>query len=230
MMRPSLNIEKITLYRNNLTVCEDATLTVHAGEITVLLGPNGAGKSTLLDGIAGVIPTHNGRVMLNGEEITKWTPFRRTNAGIGYVQQGRTVFKELTVRENLSLVDSSKNDVEEALELFPRLTEIRNTKAGFLSGGEQQMLVLARTIAMKPKFMLIDEPSYGLAPKVVTLIMRVLKQLSESGTGILLVEQYAKRALEISKNTYVIQKGKIKLSEASNLLLENPDSLKFTYF
>ncbi|MGO1173149.1 MAG: ABC transporter ATP-binding protein, partial [Actinomycetaceae bacterium] len=166
-MSGALTIEALTVPRGELTICRDVDLEVPEGEITVLLGPNGAGKTTLLDGIAGVLPAESGSVTLAGRRLDRLPVHRRASAGLAYAEQGRSVFSRLTVAQNLAVVDRSRAALTRAFDLFPRLAERRDVRAGLLSGGEQQMLILARALATRPRILMVDELSLGLAPQAV---------------------------------------------------------------
>lgn len=219
-----LRIDRLTVKRGDLTICRDLTLEVPPGEITVLLGANGAGKTTLLDGIAGVLPTAKGMITLGGGRIHSEPPHRRAARGLAYVEQGRTVFSKLTVAQNLAVVDRSRQARERAFELFPRLADKRNLRAGLLSGGEQQMLIIARALAAQPKVLLVDELSLGLAPRTVQSLMGTLSSLAASGMGILLVEQFAEMALQIGTTAHIMQRGRIIETDTCESLLRDRGS------
>lgn len=204
-----LRVTGLTLKRGGLTVCRDVSIEVPYGEITVLLGANGAGKSTLLDGIAGVISAAAGELSLDGARLDRLPMHRRATRGLAYVEQGRSVFTKLTVAQNLAVVDRSPAVRERAFELFPRLAERRDVRAGLLSGGEQQMLIIARALATRPRVLLVDELSLGLAPLVVAELMRVLARLAAEGIAVLLVEQFAELALAVGTTAHVMQRGRI---------------------
>lgn len=219
-----LRVDGLTVKRGDLTVCRDVTLAVPSGEITVLLGANGAGKTTLLEGIAGVLPAASGTISLDGHRIHTSPPHRRAARGLASVEQGRTVFSKLTVAQNLAVVDRSRQARERAFELFPRLSGKQNMRAGLLSGGEQQMLIIARALATQPKVLLVDELSLGLAPRTVQTLMEALVSLAASGMGILLVEQFAEMALQIGTTAHIMQRGRIVETESCEALLRDRGS------
>jgi branched-chain amino acid transport system ATP-binding protein len=225
-----LHVSGLTLRRGGLTICRDVSLAVPPGEITVLLGANGAGKTTLLDGIAGVIPAAAGSVSLGRRRISALPMHRRAALGLAYVEQGRSVFAGLTVAQNLAVVDRSRRVLERAFELFPRLAERRDVRAGLLSGGEQQMLIIARALATRPSTMLIDELSLGLAPRVVRGLAETLQRLAASGIGVLLVEQFAETALRVGTTAHIMQRGRIVRTERCETLLRDRASTLSPYF
>lgn len=220
----------LTVKRGDLTICRDVSLTVPPGEITVLLGANGAGKSTLLDGLAGVAPVVAGAIHLGGARIDTLPPHRRARRGLAYVEQGRTVFGGLTVRQNLAVVDGSRGAEERAFELFPRLAAVRDQRAGLLSGGEQQMLVIARALAAGPRVLLVDELSLGLAPRVVRTLLEALAGLAATGVGVLLVEQFAQLALQVGTTAHVMQQGRIVRSAACTDVLVDREALLSSHY
>lgn len=209
-----LRVQGLTVRRGALTICRDIDLDVPRGEITVLLGANGAGTTTLLDAIAGVLPSAAGEIHLGGTRIDRLPPHRRAGHGLGYVEQGRSVFAGLTVAQNIAVVDGSAAASERAFDLFPRLAERRDTRAGLLSGGEQQMLVIARALASRPGILLVDQLSLGLAPQILHSLLETLSQLAQSGVGILLVEQYAEAALRVGATAHLMQQGRIEQQQA----------------
>lgn len=225
-----LRVKGLTIKRGDLTICQDVDLTVPPGEITVLIGANGAGKTTLLDGIAGVLPAAAGSISLGARSIDALPVHRRASLGLSYVEQGRSVFSRLTVVQNLAVVDRSRHTCDEAFTLFPRLADKRNVRAGLLSGGEQQMLIIARALATRPTMLLVDELSLGLAPRAVRMLMDTLEKLAESGMGILLVEQYTEVALRIGTTAYVMERGRIVHSEACSTLLHDRASRISPYY
>ncbi|WP_199184250.1 ABC transporter ATP-binding protein [Cryobacterium sp. Y62] len=229
-MTSGLKVEGLTVKRGDLTICRDVDLTVPKGEITVLLGANGAGKTTLLDGIAGVLPAAAGSISLGARSIDAIPVHRRASLGLSYVEQGRSVFSRLTVVQNLAVVDRSQHTRDKAFELFPRLADKRNVRAGLLSGGEQQMLVIARALATRPTMLLVDELSLGLAPRAVRMLMDTLVKLAESGMGILLVEQFAEVALRVGTTAYVMERGQIVHAEACSTILQDHTSRISPYY
>ena len=217
----------------------DVSLEVRAGELVALIGANGAGKSTLLRAIAGLVAPAAGRVALDGREVTGQAPEAMIRAGVALVPERRRVFAPLTVLDNLELGGYAlprghdfrsrlEAGVEEAYRLFPVLRRRRDQLAGTLSGGEQQMLAIGRALMTRPRLLLCDEPSLGLAPLVVAEIMRLLSSLREAGTTILLVEQNARMALRSADRAYVLEVGSVVLSGAATDLLQD-DQLKAAY-
>jgi branched-chain amino acid transport system ATP-binding protein len=231
-----LTVKGVNTYYGGIHALRSASLQVEEGEVVALIGSNGAGKSTLLNCISGVVSIHSGFVIFDDSEITRLTPEKIVGLGVVQVPEGRQLFNPLTVLENLELgayLRSSKGDKKEikkdldsVMELFPILKERRNQKAGTLSGGEQQMLSIGRAIMDRPKMMLLDEPSLGLAPLVVVEIFDVIRRLQEEGTTILLVEQNAKAALKVATRGYVIETGRITLEGEAEALLEDKDVMK----
>ncbi len=228
-----LVIESINTYYGGIHALRNVSLRIKEGEIVALIGSNGAGKSTLLNCISGVIPTHTGSIIFNDLETTRFPPEKIVDQGIVQVPEGRQLFNPLTVLENLELGAylrfSKENrkgiekDLGYVLELFPILKERRSQKAGTLSGGEQQMLSIGRAIMSRPKLMLLDEPSLGLAPLLVREIFNVIQRLQEDGSTILLVEQNAKAALKVATRAYVIETGRITLQGEAKALMENEE-------
>lgn len=228
-----LVIENINTYYGGIHALRNVSLHIKVGEIVALIGSNGAGKSTLLNCISGVVPIHTGSISFNDFEITRFPPEKIVDQGIVQVPEGRQLFNPLTVLENLELgayLRFSKGnrkgiekDLGHVLELFPILKERRDQKAGTLSGGEQQMLSIGRAIMSRPKLMLLDEPSLGLAPLLVGEIFNVIQKLQEDGTTILLVEQNAKAALKVATRAYVIETGRITLQGEAKGLMENEE-------
>jgi branched-chain amino acid transport system ATP-binding protein len=223
-----LQVEGLTVRRGALTICHDVTLSVPLGEVTVLLGANGSGKSSLLDGIAGLAPS-TGTIVLGGSRIDAMPVYRRAAHGLAYVEQGRGAFSSLTVAQNLAVVDRSRTALENAFTLFPQLAERRNVRADRLSGGEQQMLVIARALAARPTVLLLDQLSLGLAPALVRVLLRAVTQLADQGMGILLVEQFTESALRIGTTAHVMQNGRIVRSELCANLLHDKASLAAPY-
>ncbi len=202
-------VEKVSVHRAHLPVVHDLDLVVDGGSISVLLGSNGAGKTTLLEGLSGVIPIAGGRIALDGAELHKAHADARARGGLAHVEQGRTVFRQLTTEENLLVGAGAAASVDWAYELFPELAQRRTLRAGLLSGGEQQMLVVARALLCRPKVLLIDEMSAGLAPIVVTRLMKTVRELADRGLAVLLVEQFAALALAVGDRAYVLRRGRI---------------------
>jgi branched-chain amino acid transport system ATP-binding protein len=224
-----LELEGVDVLYGRRLALENVTLRVGAGQIVTLLGANGAGKSSTLRAISGLVRPARGRIVFEGAEITRAAPDAIVARGICHVPEGRDIFPEFTVYENLLVGAhqlSRREEVRERLErvgeLFPILRERRTQLAGTLSGGEQQMLAIARALMARPKVMLLDEPSLGLAPMLVRGIYRVIAQINASGVTILLVEQNARLALRLASWGYVLETGKVVLSGPSRLLAEDP--------
>jgi branched-chain amino acid transport system ATP-binding protein len=213
-----LEVRSLHAAYGNVRALTDVSLTVAQGEIVSLVGANGAGKSTLMKALMGIVRPSSGEIRCDGRLLNGLATHRIANLGIGYVSEGRATLKHLTVRENLRLGAYSQKhfDMSQALERFPVLKERLGQIAGTLSGGEQQMLVIARALMMRPRLMLLDEPSLGLAPIITVEIFRSLATLAAEGVGILLVEQNAQAALTLAARGYVLERGHIVL-EGRNL-------------
>lgn len=218
-----------------IQVLWDVSLKIEKGEIIALLGPNGAGKTTLTKVLIGLLKPYSGVIKFNGIDITNTPPYERVKIGISLVPEGRQIFPYMTVLENLyagmySLKKIDKEAIEHVFEIFPRLKERVNQKAGSLSGGEQQMLAIARALVTKPKVLILDEPSQGLAPKIVGIIFDVLKILrDEENISILLIEQYVYDALSLSDRTYIMRNGRIVYEESSSKILTEKRELLSLY-
>lgn len=225
---PILEINKINTYYGGIQALKGISLEVNQGEIVTLIGSNGAGKSTTLKSISGLAKVKSGSIKFKRQDITNKPPHETTLLGMAHVPEGRRIFSNLTVKENLLMGAFSvkkKNQIEERMELaftyFPILKERLNQKGGTMSGGEQQMLAIGRALMMKPEVLMLDEPSMGLAPIIVEKIFEIINQLNEDGMTILLVEQNAYQALSIANRGYVIQNGQIILSGNGYDLIEN---------
>ena len=235
-MSAILKIENLHVFYDNIHALKGISLDVREGEIVSLIGANGAGKTTALQTISGLIRAKQGTISFRGNDIMKEKPNQICKLGIAQVPEGRRVFAKLPVKDNLKLGqyiirDSGENkekDRAQFYSIFPRMSERKNQLAGTLSGGEQQMLAMGRAIMSRPKLLILDEPSMGLAPLFVKEIFNVIKKLNEMRTTILLVEQNAKMALSISDRAYVIETGKITLEGNARDLLHN-DSVKKAY-
>jgi branched-chain amino acid transport system ATP-binding protein len=213
------------------------SLTVPDRGCVALLGPNGAGKTTVLRAITGLLPIHNGRITkgrveLDGRRLDGMRPDRIVPLGVAQVMEGRRIFPELSVEENLvagtyGRRDDWRTDMERLYQRFPRLAERRTQSAGLLSGGEQQMLAIARSWLTKPRVMLLDEPSLGLAPQMVQEVMRLIREIREQGVSVLLVEQNAAMALALSDHGYILENGKIVLDGPASVLRDDPDVREF---
>jgi branched-chain amino acid transport system ATP-binding protein len=217
-----LQVDALKVDRSGISIIRNAALTAQSGEISVLLGSNGAGKTTLLESLSGIIPAKNGAIALDGQQLSKLWPGARAKAGISHVEQGRTVFSEMTTEENLKVALAPGADLNEAYDLFPELLQRRTVKAGMLSGGEQQMVVIARSIVNRPKVMMIDEMSSGLAPIIVSRLMTAVRKLADQGMAIILVEQFASLALAIGNRAYVLRRGEVVYDGACAKLAKDP--------
>jgi branched-chain amino acid transport system ATP-binding protein len=225
---PVLAVNEVHTFYGAIHALQGISLDVHDGEIVALIGGNGAGKSTTLNSISGLVRPRSGQILLSGEDLARFAPHEIMAKGVVQVPEGRRIFARLTVTENLKMgafVVSDKGliaqRVEQAFTMFPRLQERRNQVAGTLSGGEQQMLAMSRALMSDPKVLLLDEPSMGLAPVLVDLIFETIAELHGRGTTILLVEQNARKALQIADRGYVIETGRIVLAESAAELREN---------
>jgi branched-chain amino acid transport system ATP-binding protein len=230
-----LALQDFTVARNGRAVVRDVSIDIPAGEVTALLGPNGAGKSSMVLAVAGVLKPESGTVKLDDQDLTGRRPERIRQAGVAVVPEGRRLLSELTVEDNLAVAcySLSREDAragrEWALELFPELQGRLDTAARSLSGGEQQMLVLSQALVSKPKVMLIDELSLGLAPVIIKRLIPTIKTVAESGVGVLLIEQFATVALGLANRVHVMDRGSIELSASATELKENPDLLHSSY-
>jgi branched-chain amino acid transport system ATP-binding protein len=227
-----LRVEKLSTFYGNIQALRDITINARRGNITTIIGANGAGKTTLLRTIAGLNKARHGLVIYEDRNITNMPAHKAVHIGISLVPQGRQVFGDMTVEENLGLGayvrrrrerSEARQDLDMVYELFPVLGERKQQSAGTLSGGEQQMLAVGRALMSRPRLLLLDEPSMGLAPKVIQSIFRTLHRLHEQGITILLVEQDAKIALETADYGYVLRTGKVALQGDASQLLENEE-------
>ena len=230
-----LEVKDLQVYYGMIHAIKGVSFHVNEGEIIALIGANGAGKTTILHTITGLLTPKGGQVMFEGKDITKTPAHKIVELGMAHVPEGRRVFAQLSVYQNLKMgayTRSDKNEIEESLEMvykrFPRLEERKNQMAGTLSGGEQQMLAMGRALMSKPRIILMDEPSMGLSPSLVNEIFDIIQSVSASGTTVLLVEQNAKKALAIADRAYVLETGKISLDGNAKDLL-NDDSIKKAY-
>lgn len=225
---PILELEDVHSYYGNIHALKGISLTVNKGEIVTLIGSNGAGKSTTLRTISGIIRPREGQIYLDGQAIHHIPPHRLVNMGVLQSPEGRRIFPRLSVTENLEMGAFTRDDKEEiakdkemVFDLFPRLRERFAQKGGTLSGGEQQMLAIGRALMGRPKVLLLDEPSMGLAPVLVEQIFQIIKNINSQGTTILLVEQNALMALQVANRGYVLQTGQIVLADNAKSLSEN---------
>jgi len=223
-----LEVENVHAYYGKIHALKNVSLNIDKGEIVTLIGANGAGKSTTLRTISGLLKPREGAIQLNGEDLTRFKPHEIVTKGVIQVPEGRKIFGQLTVMENLDMGaftcrDRKLNEenLDRVFTLFPRLNERSRQVAGTLSGGEQQMLAMGRALMANPKILLLDEPSMGLAPVLVDSIFETIQQLHASGTTILLVEQNARMALQVASRGYVIQTGEVVLDDLADRLNEN---------
>lgn len=230
-----LEIRDLQVYYGMIQAIKGISLDVNQGEVIALIGANGAGKTTTLHTITGLLKPKAGSILFDGVDITRIAPHKIVSMGMAHVPEGRRVFSELTVLQNLRLgayTRKDKNEIEESLagvyKRFPRLEERKNQIAGTLSGGEQQMLAMGRALMSKPKIILMDEPSMGLSPIFVNEIFKIIQDVSADGVTVLLVEQNAKKALSIADRAYVLETGTISLEGNAQDLL-NDDSIKKAY-
>jgi len=228
-----LEVEDIHTYYGNIQALKGVSLTVDEGECVTLIGSNGAGKSTTLRSISGLTPARTGSIRLAGREISMLPPQDIVGLGICQSPEGRKCFQRMTVRENLELGaylrrDSQgiTKDLERVFELFPRLDERQTQKAGTMSGGEQQMLAIGRALMGQPKILLLDEPSMGISPVLTERIYETIVEINQQGMTILLVEQNANHALDVSKRAYVLETGKVVMTDSSDALRTNPEVQK----
>ena len=230
---PLLELAHVHTYYGQMHILDDVSLEVGEGELVCLLGGNASGKSTTLKTILGVVRPRRGAVRLDGEDVTGRPTSYRIRRGMAIVPENRRLFAPLTVLENLELGaflrgDSIREDLERVYQLFPRLYERRSQLAGTLSGGEQQMLAMGRALMSRPRLLLMDEPSMGLAPVLVERNFAIIRQVHETGVAILVVEQNANMALSVADRGYVLQTGRIVLADRADALLAN-DDLKKAY-
>jgi branched-chain amino acid transport system ATP-binding protein len=228
-----LEVSDVRTFYGNIEALKGISLTVDEGEVVTLIGSNGAGKSTTLRSISGLTPPREGSIKFEGTEIGEVPPQEIVQRGISLSPEGRHVFPRMSVRENLDLGaylrkdrEGIENDRERVYSLFPRLKERERQKGGTMSGGEQQMLAIGRALMANPRLLLLDEPSMGIAPILVERIYETIAEINRQGTTILLVEQNANYALDVSKRGYVLETGKVALEDQSSALRSNPDVQK----
>lgn len=228
-----IELQEVSTFYGKIEALKKISLNIEEGEIVTIIGANGAGKTTILKTISAILHPKYGKIFFKGKNIEKLSPDKIVKLGISHCPEGRRVFPTLTVLENLKMgafIRNNKREIEEDLQrifvLFPILNERKNQLGGTLSGGEQQMLAMGRALMSKPSILLLDEPSLGLAPKIVEKIFEIIKEINNQGVSILLVEQNANLALNIAKRGYVIETGKIILSDNCRNLIENENVKK----
>ena len=226
---PLLKVDAIQTFYGAIQALKGISLEVHQGEIVTLIGSNGAGKSTTLRSVSGIVPPKLGKIYFEGREIQEMSGHQVAGIGIAHSPEGRRIFPRMTVRENLEMgaftrkdTAAINGDIDHVYELFPRLREREKQKGGTMSGGEQQMLAMGRALMARPKLLLLDEPSLGLAPVIVDKIYEIVREINEQGTTILLVEQNANYALDVSTRGYVLETGTVALSDSSSNLRNDP--------
>ena len=228
-----LKIDDIHVYYGAIHAIKGVSFEVGEGEIVALIGANGAGKSTILKTVSGLMHPRSGSISFCGNDIAHTDAYKLLRTGLAHVPEGRRIFQQMTVQDNLEMgayihKEVNKDDLERVFNYFPRLKERRKQIAGTLSGGEQQMLAMSRALMSRPKLMMLDEPSMGLAPILIDQIFEIIKQLHKDGTTILLVEQNASKALEIADRAYVLETGKVSLSGTGKELASS-DEVKKAY-
>ena len=228
-----LKLENVTVCYGATEAVKNVSMEVKDGELVTLIGANGAGKSTTLRAISGLDPVRNGRILFEGDPIQNAAPQDIIRLGIAHCPEGRRVFPQLTVRENLEMGafrrndrQTIKTDIDRMLGMFPRLAERIRQSAGTLSGGEQQMLAIARALMSRPRLIMFDEPSLGLAPNFVEQVFKLVAEICESGTTVLMVEQNAYAALDLCDRSYLLSTGEVMLSGTAQEMLNNPDVRK----
>ncbi len=230
-----LELRGVNTFYGNIQALRDVNLTIREGEIVTLIGANGAGKSTTLMTICGAVPPRSGEVLFRGSPIHTFKPNRIVSLGISQVPEGRLIFPELTVQENLDLgaflrrdTAGIRSDLDYIFELFPILAQRRRQAGGTLSGGEQQMLAISRALMARPRLLLLDEPSLGLAPIIIQQIFAIIEKVNADGTTVFLVEQNANQALRIANRGYVMETGRIVMEDQADRLLAN-DAVRKAY-
>jgi branched-chain amino acid transport system ATP-binding protein len=230
-----LRLDGLSVQRGGRTVVREVTIEIPRGEVTALLGPNGAGKSTLVLAVGGVLRSSGGKVLSEGRDLTRRRPELIRGAGVAIVPEGRRLLPELSIKDNLRVAtyalsrDDAQSGIAYALELFPELEKRWNTQTRSLSGGEQQMVVLAQALVSRPSYMLVDELSLGLAPVVVRRLIPTLESVAASGVGVLLIEQFAHVALGLANTVYVLEGGRIRYHGTAQELKDNPEKLHTAY-
>jgi branched-chain amino acid transport system ATP-binding protein len=224
-----LSLEGVVSGYGKMTILNETTAHIRKAKITTVIGPNGAGKSTLYKTVFGLLPVRTGKITFDGQETTNWSPRKMLDAGMCYVPQGRNIFPELSVKHNLELGGVALSNqsgladrIETMMQRFPMLREKANAQASTLSGGQQKLLEVARGLLLEPKLMLIDEPSIGLSPLMVQEVFTILKGLRDSGVTILLIEQNAKQALQMSDYGLVLEQGQARIEDTASNILADP--------
>jgi branched-chain amino acid transport system ATP-binding protein len=230
---PVLEFKGVNTHYGAAHILKDVDLVIYEGEMVCLLGGNASGKTTTLKTILGIVEPTSGAVFIDGNNVTGWSTAQRVKAGVSMVPENRRLFKRMTVRENLEIGaylredrENIEDDMERIFEIFPRVKERLHQKAGTLSGGEQQMVAVGRALMARPKVLLMDEPSMGLAPVLVAQNFEIIQQINEAGTTVFMVEQNANMALSIADRGYVLQTGQVVLSDTAEALLANPQMRK----
>ena len=233
MSAPLLSVQDLDVRYGSVQALFDVSIDVPAGGVVAVLGANGAGKSTLARAVSGLVPPSAGSIRFDGEDITTAAPHRIRRAGLVHIPEGRGVFPGLTVQENLRMAvrrvgspEQRRDAIDHAFSLFPRLAERRTQRAGTLSGGEQQMVAMGRALMSRPRLLLMDEPSMGLAPVLVEKSFEIIQQVHEAGVAMLVVEQNANMALSIADRGYVLSTGRVVLSDNAEALLAHEDLRK----
>lgn len=227
--KPVLEFRNVNTHYGAAHILKDVNIEIYEGEMVCLLGGNASGKTTTLKTILGIVEPSSGEVHLDGTSVNGWTTAERVKSGVSMVPENRRLFKRMTVKENLEIgaylrtdEENFESDMEEIFEMFPRVKERLNQKAGTLSGGEQQMVAMGRALMAKPKILLMDEPSMGLAPVLVAQNFEIIDSINKAGTTVFMVEQNANMALSIADRGYVLQTGQIVLNDTAQGLLNNP--------
>jgi branched-chain amino acid transport system ATP-binding protein len=231
----ALALRGLSVERGKRLVVRDVTIEIGAAEVTALLGPNGAGKSSLVLAVGGVLPLQAGSVLLDGRDLARRRPERIRRSGVAIVPEGRRLLPDLTVEDNIRVAsyslprDDARAGRERVLELFPELAKRSTARARLLSGGEQQMLVLAQALVSQPRYLLIDELSLGLAPVVVGRLIPAIRAIAQSGIGVLLIEQFAAVALGLARRAYIMEGGELRFSGLASELRDQPELLRSAY-
>jgi branched-chain amino acid transport system ATP-binding protein len=227
-MSTALTAEGLQTYYGKSHILHGVSLDAEEGRITALLGRNGAGKTTTLRSLIGLTPARSGRVTVFGDDVTRWSTYRIAAAGVGYVPEGRKIFANLSVEENLKvpLERPGTWTIARIYELFPRLAERKQSRGRQLSGGEQEMLSIARALLLNPRLLMLDEPSQGLAPLIVREVFRIVVQMREAGISVLLVEQNVRMSLEIADHVYVLDDGRVTYSGSARELASDEKRIR----